>query len=106
MSVDEQTLITAPVREVAGVALPAVGTYVLDSSHSHVGFTVKHLMVAKVRGSLAGVAATIVVAEDILQSSVSVEIDASNTRPGRSCLLAFVPMAMTGRLMEPSRLPV
>lgn len=77
MSADEQTLITAPVREVAGVALPAVGTYVLDSSHSHVGFTVKHLMVAKVRGSLAGVAATIVVAEDILQSSVTVEIDAS-----------------------------
>lgn len=77
MTVEEKAAVSAPVREVAGASLPAVGTYLLDSAHSHVGFTVKHLMVAKVRGSLTGVNATIVVAEDITQSSVQVEMAAS-----------------------------
>lgn len=49
----------------------------LDAAHSHVGFTVKHLMVAKTRGAFTGVTATIVVAEDPAKSSVTVEIDAS-----------------------------
>ncbi|MDA8147993.1 MAG: YceI family protein [Actinomycetota bacterium] len=64
-------------RIVDGVELPAVGTYSLDAAHTHVGFSVRHMGVAKVRGRFGGVQGTLVVAEDPLQSSVSVTIDAA-----------------------------
>jgi polyisoprenoid-binding protein YceI len=56
------------------LALPATGTYALDTSHSHVGFKVRHLVVAKVRGRFADFDGTITVAEDALDSSVTVEV--------------------------------
>lgn len=56
------------------VALPATGTYALDQSHSHVGFRVRHLMVAKVRGRFTEVAGTISIADDPVSSSVEVTI--------------------------------
>ena len=43
------------VRVVDGVALPAAGTYVLDPTHTRVGFVARHLMVTKVRGSFTPV---------------------------------------------------
>lgn len=68
----------APVRNVDGATLPAAGTYNLDGSHSHVGFTVKHLMVAKVRGSFNTATATITIADEPTTSAVEVSIDASS----------------------------
>jgi polyisoprenoid-binding protein YceI len=70
---------SAPVqsRIVDGVELPAVGTYAFDAAHTHVGFAVRHMGVSKVRGRFSGVEGTLVVAEDPLQSSVSVTIDAA-----------------------------
>ena len=68
----------APVRNVDGATLPAAGTYNLDGSHSHVGFTVKHLMVAKVRGSFNTATATITNADEPTTSAVEVSIDASS----------------------------
>ena len=68
----------APVRNVDGATLPAAGTYNLDGSHSHVGFTVKHLMVAKVRGSFNTATATITIADEPTASTVEVSIDASS----------------------------
>jgi len=56
------------------LALPATGTYALDASHSHVGFKVRHLVVAKVRGRFADFDGTITIAEDALASSVSVDV--------------------------------
>jgi polyisoprenoid-binding protein YceI len=47
--------------------LPAAltaGTYAVDPSHSEVGFTVRHAMVTKVRGSFSDVVGTIVLDED------------------------------------------
>jgi len=64
-------------RVVDGVELPAVGTYAFDAAHTHVGFAVRHMGVSKVRGRFSGVQGTLVVAEDPLQSSVSVTIDAA-----------------------------
>ena len=37
-------------RTFDGVQIPAAGSYGFDVSHSHVGFTAKHLVVAKTRG--------------------------------------------------------
>lgn len=56
------------------VTIPATGTYAIDASHSHVGFRVRHLMVAKVRGRFADVEGTVTIAEDPLQSAVEASI--------------------------------
>src|ERR687884_460545 len=61
-------------RTVDGVEIPAAGTYAIDPSHSEVGFSVRHLMVSKVRGRFSDVAGTVVVADDPLASSVEVTI--------------------------------
>lgn len=73
---------TIPTRTVDGVEVPAVGTYVLDVAHSHVGFSVRHLMVSKTKGEFTDFQGTIVIAEDPLESSVEVEIktDSVTTR--------------------------
>ncbi len=65
-------------RVVDGVELPAVGTYALDQSHTHVGFSVRHMAVSKVRGRFTSFEGTLVVAEDPTQSSVRVTIDANS----------------------------
>ncbi|MGI8711428.1 MAG: YceI family protein [Acidimicrobiales bacterium] len=60
----------------------AAGTWTIDPTHSEVGFTVRHLMVSKVRGNFEKFSGTLTVAEDPLQSSVHVEVDLDsiNTR--------------------------
>ncbi len=59
--------------------LPA-GTWTIDASHSEVGFTVRHLMVSKVRGSLSGVAGTITVGEDTASVTATIDAATINTR--------------------------
>jgi polyisoprenoid-binding protein YceI len=54
------------------------GTWTIDPVHSEVGFSVRHLMVSKVRGTFNTFEGTIVVADDPLQSTVEVTIDASS----------------------------
>jgi polyisoprenoid-binding protein YceI len=66
------------IRIVDGEELPAAGTYVLDPSHSHVGFAVRHLMVSKVRGRFTDFAGTIEIAENPLESNVSVTIQTAS----------------------------
>ena len=53
------------------------GTYVIDPSHSEVGFTVRHL-VGKVRGQFREFEGTLVVAEQPLDSTVEAIIDLSS----------------------------
>ncbi|MDH6132003.1 polyisoprenoid-binding protein YceI [Kitasatospora sp. MAA4] len=58
------------------------GVWALDPVHSTVGFTVRHMMVSKVRGTFDTFSGQITVAEDALLSSVRAEIDMAsiNTR--------------------------
>ncbi|HUW78756.1 MAG TPA: YceI family protein [Candidatus Nanopelagicaceae bacterium] len=58
------------------------GTWIIDQSHSEVGFTARHLMVSKVRGSFEKFSGTVKVAENFTDSKVEATIDASsvNTR--------------------------
>ena len=54
----------------------ATRTYKIDTSHSHVGFTVRHLVIAKVRGEFSKWDGEIVLDEnDVTKSSVKVEVD-------------------------------
>lgn len=70
---------TEPVtRDWAGLTIPAAGTYLLDAAHKRVGFVARHMMVSKVRGEFTDAAATITVAEDPMQSSVTATIQAGS----------------------------
>ena len=54
------------------------GTWTIDPSHSDVSFTVRHMMISKVRGNFRTFEGTITTAEDITASAVSVSIDLSS----------------------------
>jgi polyisoprenoid-binding protein YceI len=73
------TTITVPTVNELGLT---AGIWAIDAGHSHVGFTVRHLMVSKVRGEFADFAGTITIADDVLTSSVDATVDAAsvNTR--------------------------
>ena len=55
--------------------LPA-GTYAIDASHSRVGFSARHAMVTKVRGSFNDYSGSAVVADGA--ASISIEISAAS----------------------------
>ena len=61
--------------------IPA-GTWTIDPSHSEVGFSVRHLMVSKVKGNFETFEGTITIGENPLESSVtaSVDLNSINTR--------------------------
>ena len=61
--------------------IPA-GTWSIDPSHSEVGFSVRHLMVSKVKGTFEQFSGVLVIGEDPLASSVtaSVDLNSINTR--------------------------
>lgn len=59
----------------------AAGTWTIDPVHSTVGFSVKHLMVSKVRGKFDTFSGTITVAEDGTPS-VQAEIDVTSITTG------------------------
>lgn len=73
---------TSLTRTVDGTAVPDVATYVLDASHTHVGFKVRHLMVSKVRGVFHDVAGIVVIADDPHDSSVEVTIGVASVDTG------------------------
>lgn len=62
----------------ATVSALATGTWNVDPSHSNVGFTARHLMVTKVRGSFGTFGGSITVADDPLQSKVEATVDAAS----------------------------
>ncbi|MAU83349.1 YceI family protein [Gordonia sp. Z-3] len=66
----------------AAVAAPiATGTWTIDPAHSAVAFSVKHLMVSKVRGNFETFSGTITIAEDGTPS-VQAEIDVTSITTG------------------------
>jgi polyisoprenoid-binding protein YceI len=62
----------------------ATGTWAVDTTHSDVAYSVKHLGIAKSRGNFTAFSGQIVTAENILDSSVTVEIDATSVVSGNS----------------------
>ena len=60
----------------------STGTWAIDPSHSEISFSVRHLMVSKVRGSFEKFAGSILVGETVEASGVEASIEASsiNTR--------------------------
>jgi polyisoprenoid-binding protein YceI len=60
------------------------GTWTIDPVHSEVGFTVRHLMVSKVRGRFTGFSGTIVTSEDPLESSVEATVALQTIETGNA----------------------
>jgi len=58
------------------------GTWTIDPVHSEVGFSVRHMMVSKVRGKFAGFSGDLVTGQDPLDSSVTATIDLSSIDTG------------------------
>jgi polyisoprenoid-binding protein YceI len=54
------------------------GTWTVDTVHTYVGFTIKHMMVSKVRGRFTAFTAEFSTAENPLESTVSATIDATS----------------------------
>jgi polyisoprenoid-binding protein YceI len=70
--------VAMPTRTIAGLLVPAVGTWVIDPDASRVEFWVRHLGVAKVHGRFADFAGVIDIAEAPEESTVSVDIAAAS----------------------------
>ncbi len=51
------------------------GTWNIDPTHSHIEFSVRHLMISRVKGSFTTFSGTVTVPEDPFQSSIQVTID-------------------------------
>lgn len=58
------------------------GTWDIDPVHSDVSFTVRHMMVSKVRGQFDGFSGEIVTGADVTGSSVTASIDATSINTG------------------------
>lgn len=69
-------------REIEGRSVPAVGTYVIDPTHSRIEAVARHLMVTKVRGHFAQYEGTVEVAEDPTQSRVELTLQADSITTG------------------------
>ena len=61
---------------------PAPGSYALDTTHSYVSFTARHLMVTKVRGRFPVQSGAITIAKNPLESSVVAVIDVAGVNSG------------------------
>jgi polyisoprenoid-binding protein YceI len=74
--------VTATTTE-TGVPGYEAATWTIDPVHSEVGFSVRHMMVSKVRGRFTRFSGEIVTADDPAQSSVTAEIDLSSINTGQ-----------------------
>jgi polyisoprenoid-binding protein YceI len=73
--------VTAETTE-TGIPGYVAGTWTIDPVHSEVGFSVRHMMVSKVRGRFATFSGELVTGDDPLNSSVTADIDLSSIITG------------------------
>jgi polyisoprenoid-binding protein YceI len=54
------------------------GTFTIDPAHSEIGFTARHAMVTKVRGSFTDFTGTATTGENLSDATISIEIEAGS----------------------------
>ena len=74
--------VTAPTTE-TGIPGYEAATWTIDPVHSEVGFSVRHMMVSKVRGRFTKFSGQLVTGEDLTKSSATAEIDLSSINTGQ-----------------------
>jgi polyisoprenoid-binding protein YceI len=60
----------------------APGVWTIDPSHSTVGFVVRHLMVAKVRGRFGAFTGTVTIADNVLDSRLEASVEMTSVDTG------------------------
>lgn len=75
---EDYVTVDRPVREWNGLIIPDPGQYTLDEAHKRIGFVAQHMMVSPIRGEFAKGTASINVAADPLQSSITATIHADS----------------------------
>jgi polyisoprenoid-binding protein YceI len=60
------------------------GTWVIDPVHSEIGFSVRHLMVSKIRGRFEKFEGQIVTGDDVLDSQATLSVDLSSINTGNA----------------------
>ncbi len=58
------------------------GTWSIDAAHSRIGFVARHLMITKVRGNFGEFDASLTIADDPLQSSVTATVQLASVHTG------------------------
>ncbi|MGH3898201.1 MAG: YceI family protein [Pseudonocardiaceae bacterium] len=71
------------------VTPPAIPGYVpgiwdIDTTHSNISFSVRHMMISKVRGRFNSVSGRLITGPDLLDSSVTVDIDVNSFDTGNA----------------------
>ncbi len=66
----------------ATITLPRTGTWTIDPTHTVIGFSVRHLVAARVRGTFKEFSGTITIGEAPEQSAVEVTIAAGSIDTG------------------------
>lgn len=69
-------------RTIIGHVLPTPGVWDIDPGHADVAFIGRHFMVTKIRGRFTDVTGTVVVADDIDDSTVNVSINMASVTSG------------------------
>jgi polyisoprenoid-binding protein YceI len=71
--------------DTTATAIPGylAGTWTIDPVHSEVGFSVRHMMVSKVRGRFTNFSGQIVTTDDPFKSSATAEIDLKSITTGQ-----------------------
>lgn len=59
-----------------------VGTWTIDPTHTEVGFSIRHLMIAKVKGKFEKFEATFVTAENPLETTVTAKAEVTSINTG------------------------
>lgn len=81
-AVAQATEAATALRVVDGVTLPAAGTYLLDPTHTRIGFVARHLMVTKVRGSFGEFEGSITIGDDAKNSTAEATIKTASIDTG------------------------
>ena len=71
---------SAPTTELPGYL---AGTWTIDPAHSEITYSVKHLGIAKSRGNFNNVSGQVVTGDNILDSSVTADIDMASIDSGQ-----------------------
>ena len=71
-----------PTRLVAGIEVPAVGSWVIDPDHAYVGFSTRRLGVASIRGRFSKVLGQVDVAQELSDSSFEAIIATASVESG------------------------
>ncbi len=73
-----ETISSSGPRNVGGTTLPSPGTYDIDVAHTQVGFAARHMAVSKVRGRFTAFEGVLEVADNVVDSELSVTVDTAS----------------------------